>query len=41
MEANAYTISIDKEKKIYILTNTKGKTVKVNAKHKKIEWGRL
>ena len=38
METNAYTISLDKEKKIYILTNANGKMVKVNDKHKKYEW---
>ena len=38
MEVNAYTIIFYKEKKNFVLTNEKGKTIKVNSKHKKYEW---
>jgi|TARA_B110000902_G_scaffold124275_1_gene145073 chromosome segregation ATPase len=38
MAANAYTISFINDKNTFILTNEKGKTLKVNSKHKKYEW---
>lgn len=38
MAANAYTISFLRDKNTFILTNEKGKTIKVNSKHNKYEW---
>ncbi len=38
MAANTYTISFLRDKNTFILTNEKGKTIKVNSKHNKYEW---